>query len=146
MESASISWSHHEDGKNANMIVRELTESRGGGGCMGRWGRFRFFVNITLRWSSVLLLFHHLCHNIVSNMLQSYLFYLYWNPHTWKLRYRHQNHLLITTKQKLWHIYPIKVWNWQPSWIFSCFSSFYTHKNGLPCCIMCLSDSLTKKI
>ena len=26
--------------------------------------------------------FYHLCHDIASNMLVSYLFYLYWNPHT----------------------------------------------------------------
>ena len=42
-------------------------------------------------------------------------------------------------------IYRHEVWNWRPYWIFSCFSSFYPHNNGLPCCIMCLSDSLTKK-
>ena len=28
-----------------------------------------------LRLSTILLLFRHLCHNIVSNVLQSYLFY-----------------------------------------------------------------------
>ena len=45
---------------------------------------------------------------------------------------------LLQLEQKLWHIYRNKVWNWQPSWTFSCFLSFNTHNNGLPCCIMCL--------
>ena len=40
-------------------------------------------------------------HNIVSNMLQSYLSHFYWNPDTWNLRFRHQNHLFITTRTEV---------------------------------------------
>ena len=69
-------------------------------------------------------------------MLQSYLFYFYWNPHTLKL-IDTKITFLLQLEPKLWHIYRNKVWNWRPSWIFSCFLSFYTHNNGLPCCIMC---------
>ena len=45
--------------------------------------------------------FLHLCHNIVLNMIQSYLLYFYWNTHTWKLRFRHQNHLFIATRTEV---------------------------------------------
>ena len=53
--------------------------------------------------------------------------------------------IIFILSQKLWHIYRNKVWNWRPSWIFFMFLVLYTYNNGLPWCIMCLSDSLTKK-
>ena len=68
--------------------------------------------------------FCHLYHNIVSNMLQSYLFYFYWNPHIWNLGLGTKITFLLQLEQKLWHIYRNKVRNWQPSWIFSWFFSF----------------------
>ena len=40
-------------------------------------------------------------------MLQSYLFYLYWNHHIWKFRFRHQNHLLIAIRTEFMTHYNI---------------------------------------
>ena len=90
-------WYHFVQGTLRNHISDVIRKK------LGLTTNFIEISNISeiTSWSSVLLLFHHLCHNIVSNMLQSYLFCLYWKRHTWKLRFRHQNHFLIATRTEV---------------------------------------------
>ena len=57
-------------------------------------------------------------------MLQSYSFYFYWNPHTWKRRFRHQNHPLLQLERKSWHIYQNKVQHWWPSKMMVCHAAY----------------------
>ena len=112
-----------------------------------RWGRFRFVVNIRFcdghQFCCFFIIYVIIQYQICSN-------HIYFISIGILI---HENNgldtkitLLLQLEQKLWHIYRNKVWNGGHLGFFSCFSSLYTHNNGLPCCIMCLSDFLTKKI
>ena len=46
---------------------------------------FDFSLILEFAMAICFAVFSSLCHNKVANMLQSYLFDLYWNPHTKKI-------------------------------------------------------------
>ena len=52
---------------------------------------------------------------------------------------------LLQLEQKLWNIY-LNTMKLVAIFDFYLFLSFNTNNNDLTCCLMCLSDSLTKKI
>ena len=89
-----------------------------------RWGRFRFFVNIRFCDGLQFCCFFVIYVIIQYQICPDHIYVI----SIWILI--HEN-LGLDTKilqleQKLWHIHWNKVWNWQPSWIFSCFCPF-TH-------------------
>ena len=98
-----------------------------------RWGRFRFFIIIRVCDGH-----QFCCFSIIYVIIQYQIYsnHIYFILIHENLGLDTKTTCLLQLEQKLWHIYRNKVWNWWPSSIFSCFSSFYTHNNGLPCCTM----------